>query len=110
MQARRRAGLTGKGCVLGVNASHPFRSWAKPQAVAGTAKDIAESLREKAWRRLSAGDGTKGDRLYDWVYLDLAALDAGDFDAAFSGMSTRGLLIRRNIADGDLAFFSTWCP
>ena len=23
---------------------------------------------------------------------------------------TRGLLIRRSIADGDLAFFSTWCP
>ncbi len=23
---------------------------------------------------------------------------------------TRGLLIRRNIRDGDLAFFSTWCP
>jgi SRSO17 transposase len=22
----------------------------------------------------------------------------------------RGLLIRRNLADGDLAFFSTWCP
>jgi SRSO17 transposase len=21
-----------------------------------------------------------------------------------------GLLIRRNIADGDVAFFSTWCP
>ena len=27
-----------------------------------------------------------------------------------SGSWTRGLLIRRNIADGDLAFFSTWCP
>ena len=26
------------------------------------------------------------------------------------GLWTRGLLIRRNIADGDLAFFSTWCP
>ena len=25
-------------------------------------------------------------------------------------MWTRGLLIRRNIADGDLAFFTTWCP
>jgi SRSO17 transposase len=23
---------------------------------------------------------------------------------------TRGLLIRRNIADGDLAYFTTWCP
>ncbi|HZC56832.1 MAG TPA: hypothetical protein VE396_12450 [Xanthobacteraceae bacterium] len=27
-----------------------------------------------------------------------------------TGKWTRGLLIRRNIADGDLAFFSTWCP
>src|SRR5437016_13338040 len=23
---------------------------------------------------------------------------------------TRGLLIRRNIANGDLAYFTTWCP
>lgn len=101
---------SGKGYVLGVNANRPFRSWAKPQAVSGTAGDIAESLPEDAWRRLSAGDGTKGERLYDWVYLDLADLDASDFDAAFTGIWTRGLLIRRNVADGGLAFFSTWCP
>jgi SRSO17 transposase len=44
------------------------------------------------------------------VYLELADLDADVFDAAFPGIWTRGLLIRRNIADGDLAFFSTWCP
>ena len=56
--ALRRAG---KGYVLGVNANHPFRSWAKPHAVAGTAKDIAESLPQTAWRRLSAGDGAKGE-------------------------------------------------
>jgi SRSO17 transposase len=105
--ALRRAG---KGYVLGVNANHPFRSWAKPQAIAGTAKDIAESLPETAWRRLSAGDGTKGERLHDWAYLELADLDAGDYDDAFAGSWTRGLLIRRNIADGDIAFFSTWCP
>lgn len=99
-----------KGYVLGVNANHPFRSWDKPLTVAGTAKDIAGALPEDAWRRLSAGDGTKGARLHDWVYLELADLDADDFDAAFPGIWTRGLLIRRNIADGDLAFFSTWCP
>lgn len=99
-----------KGYVLGVNANHPFRSWGKPLAVAGKAKDIAEALPAYAWRRLSAGDGTKGPRLHDWAYLELADLDADDFDAAFSGIWTRGLLIRRNIADGDLAFFSTWCP
>lgn len=27
-----------------------------------------------------------------------------------SGLWTRGLLIRRNIGDGDIAFFTTWCP
>ena len=52
----------------------------------------------------------KGARLHDWAYLELADLDAGDFNAAFVGVWTRGLLIRRSIADGDLAFFSTWCP
>jgi SRSO17 transposase len=67
-------------------------------------------LPENAWRRLSAGEGTKGARLHDWAYLDLADLDADDFDAAFAGVWTRGLLIRRNIADGDLAYFSAWCP
>ncbi len=99
-----------KGYVLGVNANHSFHSWGKPMAVAGTAKGIAEALPENAWHRLSAGAGTKGARLHDWAYLDLADLDADDFGAAFAGVWTRGLLIRRNIADGDLAFFSTWCP
>jgi SRSO17 transposase len=99
-----------KGYVLGVNANHPFRSWGKSLAVAGTAEDIAEALPEDAWRRLSAGEGTKGARLHDWAYLELADLDAGDFDTTFPGIWTRGLLIRRNISDGDLAFFSTWCP
>ncbi len=96
--------------VLGVNANHVFRSWGKPLAVAGTAKEIAGALPQDAWRRLSAGEGTKGPRLHDWAYLELADLDADDFDATFTGKWTRGLLIRRNIADGDLAFFSTWCP
>ncbi len=63
-----------------------------------------------AWRRLSAGEGTKGARLYDWAYVELADLDASAYAANGSGLWTRGLLIRRTIADGDLAFFSTWCP
>src|ERR1019366_5680073 len=31
-------------------------------------------------------------------------------NSANDGLWTRGLLIRRRIADGDLAFFTTWCP
>jgi SRSO17 transposase len=99
-----------KAYVLGVNANHPFRSCGKSLTVAATAKDIAEAFPEDSWQRLSAGEGTKGARLHDWVYLELADLEASDFDAAFPGARTRGLLIRRNIANGDFAFFSTWCP
>ena len=105
--ALRRAG---KGYVLGVNANHSFHSWGMPQAIAGTAKEIAEGLPETAWQRRSAGMGTKGERFHDWAYLALAHLDASDYGDAFAGVWTRGLMIRRNIADGDLAFFTTWCP
>lgn len=100
----------GKGYVLGVSATHTFGSWGKPQAIGGSAKEIAESLPDARWQRLSAGVGTKGERLHDWAYLELADLDASDYGDTLAGVWTRGLLIRRNIADGDLAFFSTWCP
>jgi SRSO17 transposase len=105
--ALRRAG---KGYVLGVNANHQFRSWLGKPPVAGTAQQIAGSIDPSGWQRLSAGDGTKGAREYDWVYCELADLDADEYDVADAGLWTRGLLIRRNIADQDLAFFSTWCP
>jgi SRSO17 transposase len=100
----------GKGYVLGVAANHVFHSWGKKQLVGGAAAKIAQNLPKNAWQRLSAGEGTKGPRLHDWAYLELADLDAGEYNSTLSGEWTRGLLIRRNIADGDLAFFSTWCP
>ena len=100
----------GKGYVLGVASNHVFRSWGKTQLVGGTAAKIAQSVPKRAWRRLSAGEGTKGSRLHDWAYIELADLDAGDYNDTLKGTWTRGMLVRRNIADGDLAFFSTWCP
>ncbi len=100
----------GKGYVLGVSATHQFHSWGRTPAVLGTAESIAGSLDASAWQRLSAGPGTKGARLYDWAYLELADLDAAEFNKALSGAWTRGLLVRRSLADGKLAFFTTWCP
>jgi SRSO17 transposase len=100
----------GKGYVLGVAANRVFNSWSEKLVVGGTAEGIAQNLPQSAWRRLSAGDGTKGARLYDWAYLELADLDADEDNSTIGGTWTRGLLIRRNIADNDLAFFSTWCP
>jgi SRSO17 transposase len=103
----RRAG---KGYVLGVSASHPLNSWIGKPEVSGTAEAIATELAPSAWQRLSAGSGSKGERLYDWAYCELADLDAAEYDSALSGLWTRGLLIRRSLTDGELAFFSTWCP
>ena len=67
MQLRR----AGKGYVLGAQATDRFNSWGKSPPVAGTAEKIAEALPAEVWRRLSAGDGTKGPRQYDWAYVEV---------------------------------------
>ena len=100
----------GKGYVLGVKATDLFNSFGDKPSVVGTAEEIARDLDPSAWQRLSAGAGTKGARLHDWAYCELADLEAAEYNEDNTGLWTRGLLIRRNIADGELAFFSTWCP
>ena len=106
-QQLRRAG---KGYVLGVSSAHVFRSWGKRRSVAGKAEDIARAQHASDWTRLSAGTGTKGPRLHDWCYLELADLETEASNDTNESLWTRGLLVRRHIADGDLAFFTTWCP
>ncbi len=93
-----------------MNGTHLFNSWGDKPLVAGTAETIAQGLDPVAWQRLSAGEGTKGARLYDWAYCELADLEAAEDDEDRTGLWTRGLLIRRSLVDGKLAFFSTWCP
>ncbi len=106
--ALRRAG---KGYVLGVTGSHFFSSWGKEPAWSGPAEAIAAGLPPSAYVRLSAGEGTKGPRLYDWAYLELADLAADVVGYLGSPeVWTRGLLIRRSLADQSLAFFATWSP
>jgi len=105
--ALRRAG---KGYVLGVTGAHYVRSWGVQPTVSGAAGDVAGTIANDAWQRLSAGDGTKGARLHDWAYLELAHLGADEYMQGVEGIWTRGLLVRRHVADGELAYFSTWCP
>ena len=71
---------------------------------------IAQDLDAAAWHRLSAGEGTKGARLHAYAYLELADIDADDDGEGRTRVWTRGLLIRRHVADGELAFVTTWCP
>src|SRR5689334_23127063 len=100
-----------KGYVLGVTGQHSFWSWGAEAEVSGTAEAIATALGEEDWIRLSAGAGTKGPRLYDWAYRELASLTADALDPTLDqSLWTRGLLVRRSLADGSLAYFTTRFP
>jgi SRSO17 transposase len=56
----------------------------------------------EGWQRLSAGEGSKGPRLYDWAYLP--------YRGAPAGWAT-GLLVRRKLDEPDeLAFHLTLAP
>jgi SRSO17 transposase len=70
-------------------------------------REIAEyALDPHEWRRLSAGDGSKGARLYDWAFVPLTLLTAAGFEQA--------LLIRRPLDAPDdpkkLAYYLTFAP
>ena len=65
--------------------------------------DWVADLPPTAWQRLSAGDGSKGPRLYDWAYVPCRS------DAAPGWR--KGLLIRRKPAKpADLTFYLTLAP
>lgn len=65
---------------------------------------IAADLPATAWHRRCAGAGSKGPRLYDWAWLDEVSTDADGGDGRHS------ILIRRNSATGELAFYRCWSP
>jgi SRSO17 transposase len=71
-----------------------------PREIAAYALDPHE------WQRLSAGDGSKGARLYDWAFVPLAPPATAGFEQA--------LLIRRPLDAPDdpkkLAYYLTFAP
>jgi len=69
-----------------------------------TVADWLEDVPADGWQRLSAGDGAKGPRLYDWAYLPCGWLEAA------CGWR-KGLLIRRKLAHPEVfTFYLTLAP
>ena len=107
--ALRRAG---KGYVLGVNGTHHVQLLGR-QAARSPARPRRSPRRcpPSAWRAPVGRRGNQGRRgcttgpISNWPTSRPPSTTT-----AYSGLWTRGLLIRRNIADGELAFFTTWCP
>ncbi|MFF8020737.1 IS701 family transposase [Streptomyces sp. NPDC007896] len=88
------------GYVLAVSRKRPIptRAGVFPAGV------LAHCLPKKAWQQLSAGDGAKGHRLYDWAQVEI--------DSPSDSTGHRSLLVRRNQRTGELAFYRCYsaCP
>jgi hypothetical protein len=59
---------------------------------------VAARLPTRAWQRLSADDGAKGHRWYDWAWITIP------------GPGCRWLLIRRSRRTGELACYRCYAP
>jgi SRSO17 transposase len=66
-------------------------------------KEVLTTLPDEGWRRLSAGDGAKGPRWYDWYLISL--------NPPWQAGWRRWLLVRRNLADPtELQAFLVFAP
>ena len=62
---------------------------------------IAQNLPASRWKRLSAGFGSKGERLYDWALVPWAEREGWE----------RTLLVRRSIAEQpEYAYYRCYAP
>jgi SRSO17 transposase len=83
--------------VLAVSSQH--RIWKDMQQL--KVSELLEQIPTDGWQRLSAGDGAKGPRWYDWAY------------ARFTGTKPRGwqrgILFRRSLTDPtDIAYYAVF--
>src|SRR5215211_5850612 len=102
---RLRVMLEGRGqpYLLGIRGNDTV--WAELGGQVGqhAPEALARALPPQAWRRLSAGAGTKGERLYDWARVRLARLQRPPWD--------HWLLVRRSRKDPkDLAYHVIFGP
>src|SRR3954465_15392596 len=62
---------------------------------------LSAAVSDEGWSRLSAGDGAKGHRVYDWVRIPIRPLSEPD---------RYWLLVRRRLTDGELAHYLCFGP
>ena len=89
--------------VLAVKRTEPLVAATDRGPAQVAATDLVAALPPAAWTRLSAGDGAKGPRAYDWARVPIRPLSDPD----------RGywLLVRRSLADPtDLAHYVCYGP
>jgi SRSO17 transposase len=87
--------------VLAIKRTEPL--WSTTTWTEVPAEQLAAELADEAWQRLSAGDGAKGPRLYDWARAPIRPLREPGW--------AHWLLVRRSLVDPtELAYYVCFCP
>ena len=89
----------GVSYVLAVKNNEPLWADAEGGLAPVAARRLAHSIPDDQWQRLSAGEGSKGPRLYDWGRVSIGPWPEPD--------QGHWLLVRRSITDPeDLAYYA----
>ena len=89
----------GRCYVLAVKNNEPLWAETEGGSASVAARELAQWIPNDQWQRLSAGEGSKGPRLYDWGWLPVGPGSEPD--------QGHWLLVRRSIADPeDLAYYA----
>jgi SRSO17 transposase len=89
--------------VLAIKRSEPLWVLTERGPLEWSAADIAATVAPADWTCLSAGDGAKGPRLYDWTRVAIRPLRERGWE--------HWLLVRRSLSDPeDLAYYVCYAP
>jgi SRSO17 transposase len=90
--------------VVGVTSTQSLWVWDQGAPRQRPIRDIVERVAAAGWTRLSAGDGTKGPRVYDWAWGAIR-------ESAVQVGWREWWLARRSLSDAtDLAYFLACAP
>jgi SRSO17 transposase len=99
-QLRRWLEEAGHPYVLAVASNEP--AWRNEDFEMLRVSAILDGVKKREWHRLSAGAGSKGERLYNWARVQVPT-------TARDGWS-RWLLFRKNPTTGELAYYKCAGP
>jgi SRSO17 transposase len=74
--------------------------------------ELFAELKPQNWQRLSAGQGSKGERIFDWAWLRLKDLHKGSKSSSKQASKfDKWVLARRSVLDpADLAYYIVFAP
>lgn len=123
---RRALEARGLGYVLAVACDHQVITTTRQRTGPGgktkilaekkRADELVAGLPKHAWQQISAGAGSKGQRLYDWAWIAIkpepvkATMTEPRLAAAKPLTGCWWLLVRRNPTTGELAFYRCYSP